>query len=135
VLLEGLYRMMSGDVYRSMLRFVDDPDGLLSVDEDTLVISAFLPVQYPIPNIIADLFASSSKGPAAFLCDNLTVDTRKRVYTMKDRMSPAIARMLTPGYAQLHDAFQDDKFDVLIDRRNRDANIVPCWYWLPQLYM
>jgi hypothetical protein len=135
VLLEDLYRIMSGDAYRSTLRFVDDPDRLLAVDENTFVISAFLPVQYPMPNIIANLFASSSKGPAAFLCDKLTVRTEKRAYTMKDRMSPAVARMLTPGYAQTHEAFRDDKIETLVDRWNRDANIFRYWYWLPQLYM
>jgi hypothetical protein len=134
-LLKDLYRIMSGDAYRSTLRFVDNPDGLLAVDQNTLVISAFLPVQYAMPQIIADLFVSSSKGPAAFLCDNLTIHAEKRVYTMKDRMSPAVARMLTPGYAQLHDAFQDNKFEALIDRWNRDANTFRYWYWVPQLYM
>jgi hypothetical protein len=135
MLLRDLHRMMSDDAYAGTICFVEDPDGLLAVDADTLVVSAFVPVQYPYQQIIADFFTSSSKGPAAFLCDNLTADTEKKVYKLSERGSPAVARMMTLGYAHSHNAFQDDGFKALIDYKNKDNGIFRYWYWLPQLDM
>ncbi|KAL7773055.1 hypothetical protein CFE70_003019 [Pyrenophora teres f. teres 0-1] len=38
------------------LVFVSDPDGLLAIDAGTIVVSAYLPIQVPLVQIIADLF-------------------------------------------------------------------------------
>ena len=52
------------------INFVSDPEGLLAIDAGTLVVTAFLPVQMPLVQVIADLFSKDpTEGPAAIICD------------------------------------------------------------------
>lgn len=72
-----------------------DPETLLAIDANTIVISAFLPTAVPLPQIVADLFAGTpEKGPAMMLWDGKDmIDPARRFYRLNDRSSPAVARM------------------------------------------
>jgi hypothetical protein len=86
---------------------LSDPETLLAVDKNTLVVSAFLPVRVPLVQILADLFGGQMKeGPAMVLADNME-DLRKerRWYAMTDRPSPAVARWLLDGYLRWEKEF------------------------------
>ncbi|CBX96737.1 hypothetical protein LEMA_P110020.1 [Plenodomus lingam JN3] len=90
ILVRELHRAMGcGEI--SKVYSVTDPEGLLAVDTNTFVVTAFLPFKVPLMQIVADLFASSS-GPAAFICDKMALDTTKWYYKLHDRDSPAVAR-------------------------------------------
>ena len=54
------------------------------------------------------------------MCDGLTADIDKRVCTLSDQESSAVARMLAPSYAQLHDAFQDERIEATVDFGDRE---------------
>lgn len=90
------------------ISFVSDPEGLLAIDAGTLVVTAFLPVQMPLVQVISDLFSKDpTEGPAAIICDTMTVDVEKREYSFSDRASPAVARFLTNHYEKAEDGFDD----------------------------
>jgi hypothetical protein len=120
----------------SDVRFVTDPDGLLAITPSTLVVTAFLVVQYPLLQIIADLFADGS-GPAAILCDNLHVDLNKSLYMIRDRGSPAVARMLLWRYMKLDGGFEDHQLEE--DLKNDtygvgvDHETLRSRFWLPRM--
>jgi hypothetical protein len=109
ILLKEMHRNM-GCEHSSNLRFLNDPDGLLAITSSTLVVTAFLVVQYPLLQIISDIFAKGS-GPAAILCDNLYVDPSKKRYTIRARESPAVARMLYERYVKLASGFEDHELE------------------------
>ena len=100
------------------ISFVSDPDGLLAIDVGTLVVTAYLPFQMPLVQIIADLFSENpDQGPAAILCDIMELDTEKREYSLSERVSPAVARHFTNYYER-----EEDRFDLgLEDELMADA--------------
>ncbi|RYN98320.1 hypothetical protein AA0120_g2627 [Alternaria tenuissima] len=116
-ILNDFYRQTDPDRHAIKLRlsndgdninFVSDPEGLLAIDAGTLVVTAFLPVQMPLVQVIADLFSKDpTEGPAAIICDIMTVDVEKREYSLSDRASPAVARFLTYHYEKAEDGFDD----------------------------
>jgi hypothetical protein len=78
----------------------DDPNTLLAIDANTLVVSAYLPLSMPLAQIVADMFASGdAKGPAMMLWDKMEARKEKRWYRLRDRDSPRVARMLD-GYVK-----------------------------------
>ncbi|KAH7067529.1 hypothetical protein BKA63DRAFT_423981 [Paraphoma chrysanthemicola] len=81
----------------------DDPNTLVAIDENTLLVSAYLPMSMPLAQIVADLCADEKgkmKGPAMMLWDKLDdVRMARRWYCMRDRGSPGVARMLQ-GYGK-----------------------------------
>jgi hypothetical protein len=80
---------------------LSDPEILLSIDANTLVVSAFLPWPVPLMQIVADLFDEKRKeGPAMILWDKVPgMNPRKRKYCMRNRDSPALLRFLD-GYLE-----------------------------------
>ncbi|KAJ8109464.1 hypothetical protein OPT61_g7441 [Boeremia exigua] len=94
-------RELLGKLYQGgTLSFASDPDGLLAVDSNTIVMTAFLPVRYPLMQIIADMFhGMEGKGPAAMICDELDLNPHQELYALGNRSSPAVARFLTQQYA------------------------------------
>ncbi|KAJ4290588.1 hypothetical protein N0V90_010806 [Kalmusia sp. IMI 367209] len=84
-LLQGLHQ----DV-----KFVEDPHGFRFIDEHTLVIAAFLPYEFPLMQIIADLF-EEGRGPAGIIIDNLERNSQEPgMYRINDRLSPRVVRMM-----------------------------------------
>jgi hypothetical protein len=79
ILLRELHGAM-GCTASSEICFVEDPNGFLAIDSNTLVIAPYLPIHFPWLQIIADLFASGS-GPAVIMGDNIGVDRKKEMYT------------------------------------------------------
>jgi hypothetical protein len=78
-----------------------DPETLLAIDSNTLVVTAFLPTKVPLMQIIADLFAGlPGQGPAMMLCDRIDVDTQKRSYCLRNREAPHVARFVEEGYTE-----------------------------------
>jgi hypothetical protein len=102
ILLNELHKAM-GCTASSEIGFVEDPNGFLAIDSNTLVMAPYLPTQFPWLQIIADLFASGS-GPAVIMGDNISVDLEKEVYTYQDRGSPAVAKFLSEQYAKFQRA-------------------------------
>jgi hypothetical protein len=118
------------------ISFVSDPEGLLAIDSGTLVVTAFLPVQMPLVQIIADLFSKdASKGPVAVICDTMTVDTAKREYSLSDRASPAAARFLTSHYEKTEDGFEEHGLDdeLMADAYGDDGEEKNRLYWLNRM--
>jgi len=79
------------------MEFVQDPEGILAIDENTFVMTAHLPHWVPLLQIIADLVDG---GPAGFICDKIPLDPEKRMWRARDRGSPKVVRMLTNGYVK-----------------------------------
>jgi hypothetical protein len=79
---------------------MSNPEALLAVDANALVITAFLPVDMPLVQIIADMYAGNAKeGPGMMLCDRME-DLRpdRRWYSLSHRGAPHVARFLLGGY-------------------------------------
>ena len=86
-------------LYGGTVTFASDPDGLLAIDSSCIVITAFLPVQYPLMQIIADMFhGTNGEGPAAIVCDSMALDPTRELYALRDRSSPEVAQFLTEQY-------------------------------------
>jgi hypothetical protein len=118
------------------ISFVSDPDGLLAIDAGTLIVTAFLPVQVPLVQIIADMFSEDpTRGPAAMLCDVMTVDVEKREYSLIERASPAVARHLTTHYEKKTDGFQDHGLEdeLMADSYGQDWVEKNSVYWLNKM--
>lgn len=77
------------------ITFVSDPQAFLEIDEHTLVLTFCLPFAVPLMQILADMF-EPGKGPAALLCDTLSLDPERSLYRYRRRESPAVCRMLSP---------------------------------------
>jgi hypothetical protein len=79
---------------------MSNPEALLAVDANALVITAFLPVDMPLVQIIADMYNGNAKeGPGMMLCDRME-DLRpdRRWYSLSHRGAPHVARFLLGGY-------------------------------------
>ncbi|KAF1829714.1 hypothetical protein BDW02DRAFT_610524 [Decorospora gaudefroyi] len=119
------------------IEFVSDPDGLLSIDAKTMVVTAFLPFQVPLMQIIADLFTENpDRGPAAVICDSMHLDPNQRKYGFRERASPAVARVFTEHYAKKAGGFSDHVLGEELGRDLRGHR----WdergrYWLTRMDM
>lgn len=86
-------------LYGGTVSFASDPDGLLAIDSSSIVVTAFLPVHYPLMQIIADMFhRTNGEGPAAIVCDSVSLDPTREFYALRDRSSPEVAQFLTEQY-------------------------------------
>ena len=115
------------------ISFVSDPDGLLAIDAGTLVLTAYLPFQMPLVQIIADLFSENpGQGPAAILCDIMEVNTEKRKYSFSERASPHVARHFINHYEREEDRFEDYGLDdeLMADAYGEDWVEKDRMYWL-----
>ncbi|KAL1797935.1 hypothetical protein ACET3X_004541 [Alternaria dauci] len=129
-----ILQKLTGDA--NNVAFVNDPDGLLAIDAGTLVVTAYLPVQMPLVQIIADLFSEDpTQGPAAIICDIMTIDVEKRDYSWSDRSSPATARFLTNHYEKVEDGFDEHGLDdeLMEDAYGNDWKENNRFYWLNQM--
>jgi hypothetical protein len=118
------------------MSFVSDPDGLLAIDAGMLIVTGFLPVQMPLVQIIAHLFSENpTRGPAAILCDVITVDVEKREYSLIERASPAVARHLTSHYERKTDGFKDHRLEdgLMADSYGQDWVEKNSVYWLNKM--
>jgi hypothetical protein len=118
----------------STIKFVNDPDSL-AITRNTLVVTAFVPNQYPLLQIIADLYARGS-GPAAIFCDRIHVDTKQELYTIYNRISPAVARMIAHRYVILDGGFEDHELEPdLVKDMNGDTGETGHWLHGMDLYV
>ncbi|CAE7021586.1 Transposase protein [Pyrenophora teres f. teres] len=90
------------------LVFVSDPDGLLAIDAGTIVVSAYLPIQVPLVQIIADLFhGEPGSGPAMIIGDDMNLDPTKASYSLVERGAPHVARFFDQRYEKIDSGFGD----------------------------
>ncbi|CAA9959579.1 hypothetical protein PTMSG1_02996 [Pyrenophora teres f. maculata] len=90
------------------LVFVSDPDGLLAIDAGTIVVSAYLPIQVPLVQIIADLFyGEPGSGPAMIIGDDMNLDPTKTSYSLVERGAPHVARFFDQRYEKIDSGFGD----------------------------
>jgi hypothetical protein len=73
-----------------------DPEGMIAVDEHTLVVAPFLPKAYPLMQLLTGKFEGGT-GPAGFLCDEMELSEEKVWYICIDRDSPEVVKMLKSG--------------------------------------
>lgn len=113
VLQDPLYvrkdHILLGELYRNV-RFAEDPDGILDIDEETLVVGVYVPTNFPILQVVADMFDEGA-GPAGFLIDHVEhrhVDKNSGMYRSNDRLSPRAYRMIQ-AYETHDGAFKDEK--------------------------
>jgi hypothetical protein len=109
-----------------------EPENLLAIDKNTLVVTAFLPVNVPLVQIIADMFADGEEtGPGMIICDrDDTLSVDKRLYCLRmDRYSPSVAKFLLQNYQQ------QEKFDDWDQECREDAigDSTTLRYWLPSM--
>jgi hypothetical protein len=109
--------------------FVDNPDGFLHIDENTLVVTAFLPVGVPLMQICADICRESG-GPAGFICDKVDLNPRKQTYMMADRLNPQVAKMLQ-GYDSC--GFEDHEIEE--EMHTEVLNGYSYWLWAMDLHL
>jgi hypothetical protein len=104
----GKDRALLSEKCPGSIRFMEDPDALLTVDVDTLVVTAFLPLGVPLMQILADLSGRDLRsGPAAIICDIMDLDPERQAYASRDRSSPAVAKFLLNGYDRKSGGFRD----------------------------
>jgi hypothetical protein len=79
---------------------MSNPEALLAVDANALVMTAFLPVDMPLVQIIADMYNGNAKeGPGMMLCDRMEdLKPDRRWYSLSHRGAPHVARFLQGGY-------------------------------------
>lgn len=75
------------------VQILEDPHGLLAIDENTLVIAPFLPTSVPVMQIIADMFPLGS-GPAALIVDKMDLNPERGYFNHMCRTSPEVIRMM-----------------------------------------
>jgi hypothetical protein len=73
------------------LIFVSDPDGHSYVNPHSLVMAAYLPLVFPLVQVLADM----PNPPAAFLGDAMKLDPKKRLYRGVDRATPRVVTWLS----------------------------------------
>jgi hypothetical protein len=120
-------------LWPDQIDFVSDSGGLLALDSSTLVITAFLPVQMPLMQIVTDLFSERPEnGPAAIICDIMDLDISKREYSFRERGSPAVARVLLNHYEKLEGEFKDHDLqsELMEDAYGKDWKKNGRKYWL-----
>ncbi|KAH7113831.1 hypothetical protein B0J11DRAFT_445641 [Dendryphion nanum] len=105
------------------VRLVDDPQGFLELDKNSLVVTCHLPIDVPLLQIIADMFWDDRKnGPAGFICDKDYGHKQER-YCIRDRSSPRVLEFLQ-DYSCEH--FDDHQ----VERDFSDALEMHRSYWL-----
>lgn len=108
---------------------MSNPEALLAIDENTLIVTAYLPTSVPLMQIIADLFYDNpEKGPAMMICDKMDLNLEKREYCYSDRDSPKVARFLRGSYLSWPRPFSDldSKVKKHINPKFSDYEV----YWL-----
>ncbi|KAI4954145.1 hypothetical protein J4E91_001855 [Alternaria rosae] len=142
VLQDPNYELKDREILRKLfnsndnISFVSDPDGLLAIDADTLVVTAFLPVQMPLVQIMTDLFSENpTQGPAAILCDVMKFDTGKREYPLSERASSAVFQHFATHYERKEDGFEDHGLEdeLVVDAYGDDWAERNSMYWLSKM--
>lgn len=114
-------------IFPRQVRIVDDPQGFLELDRNSLVVTCHLPIDVPLLQIIADMFWEDRKnGPAGFICDRDYQRKRER-YCIRDRSSPRVLEFL-------EDYCCDDFDDHQVERELSDALEMHRSYWLWDVY-
>jgi hypothetical protein len=94
---------------------LSDPETILAIDGNTLVVTAFLPVAVPLVQILADLHAEdSTQAPAMMLCDKISLNAMRVDYNLRNRGSPGVVSMLNnyrrweKGFGQIEKELEED---------------------------
>jgi hypothetical protein len=108
---------------------LSDPDVLLSVDAQTMVVSAYLPTKVPLMQILADLFGSGrDDGPGILMMDKLHPPTSRK-YCLRNRSAPHVERWLDNSYIPWTGKFVSVGTDV-----ERDVGLGPeNKYWVESM--
>jgi hypothetical protein len=108
---------------------LSDPDVLLSVDAQTMVVSAYLPTKVPLMQILADLFGSGrDDGPGILMMDKLHPPTSRK-YCLRNRSAPHVERWLDNSYIPWTGKFVGVGTDV-----ERDVGLGPeNKYWVESM--
>lgn len=131
--LHRLHKYLGGaEKMSSTLRFVSDPEGLLAIDEHTLIVTAFLPMEVPLMQILADFFATGG-GPAMMICDRMKPDPEKTKYTLCDRDAPHVARWLSEQYTKLEGRFEEHSLEPKLRRDVYEESAPEDRYWLKKM--
>ncbi|KAH6031898.1 hypothetical protein HBI83_020360 [Parastagonospora nodorum] len=93
-------RILLQELTNTLIDFsLSDPETLLSIHANTLVITAFLPHTVPLMQILADLFAGEpEKGPAMILGDRIVNPGGRTKWCFRNRDQPGVAKFLMGGY-------------------------------------
>ncbi|PSN66094.1 hypothetical protein BS50DRAFT_635260 [Corynespora cassiicola Philippines] len=100
-------------------RIVENPDGFLEIDEHTLVMAPFLPIEVPFLQICADI----PGGPAGIFCNKIG-SSKRPGFSIHQRSSPRVEKMLE-GYDRIYfrDHFMEEDVRKAVDCKHY-------WYWL-----
>ncbi|KAF1921486.1 hypothetical protein BDU57DRAFT_439708 [Ampelomyces quisqualis] len=111
---------------------LSDPETLLAIDGNALVVTAFLPVGMPLMQIVADLWAAKREdGPGLIIGDRMEeLSLERKEYCLRNRGSPGVARMLTYGYFASREKIVDMEEDL---RRDVKGETGGSYYWLQKM--
>jgi hypothetical protein len=87
-------------------RFVQNPHGFLEIDENTLVVSAFLPFSVPLLPMIMDLLPN---GPAGIIHPHINLDATKRFWAASEAVTPKVVKWLQKYEASNFDQHPVDR--------------------------
>jgi hypothetical protein len=114
------------------VNLVQDPYGLLEIDQNTLVIGAYVPTSFPLMQIIADMF-DEHQGPAGFLIDHISrrcKDAGAGMYRSNDRLSPRAERMME-DYEKYSGTFEKEALcKELQEEFRKEPGKKPSGYWM-----
>lgn len=126
ILLRELHHHMGcGD--SSTVQFLDDPEALLAINTSSLIVTAFLPTQMPLLQIITELAEELSVSPAAILCDSMELDSSKGEYMLADHESPHVTRFLQGKYCQSIKGFADHRLEPTLHRATYEDTDMKYW--------
>lgn len=103
ILQDPRYTLKDGQLLQKLagrqLTCATDPDALLAINSNTLVVTAYLPICVLLIRVLANLGTEElERAPAAILCDSTQLDVNKKMHSLSDRSLPSAARFLTGKY-------------------------------------
>lgn len=112
---------------RDGIRYTEDPEGLLGINEETLVVGVFLPYDFPLMQIVGDMF-DEGHGPAGFIVNNIQseIDRDDPVFNIRNRLSPRTTNMLKgyKGFGQYKGKTQSIELQKILGTQEYWINLV-----------
>lgn len=102
------------------VRLVQNPDGFLAIDGNTLVVNGFIPYHISLLSICADLLPN---GPAGFIHEKIELNPNRRCWSAAETGTPKVVKLLEnyevsnfddhPLEQELYKAYKHEKFGQL----------------------
>jgi hypothetical protein len=131
ILQDPAYRQMDVTAWKAEyrnLRFVQNPNGFLAIDSNTLAVNAGLPYTVPFLSICTDLLPD---GPAGFIHTHLDLNPKKRFWSSDECATPKIVKLLLENY----EVSNFDDHPVELEIYKNISNEVAYWLWFMSCFL